>query len=57
MKLAGGLKDLKSALMLNFAGISWLLWNTNLEKNRIVSNGERENRVQAANACQLDGAF
>lgn len=39
MKLAGGLKDLKSGLMLNFARISWLLWNMNLAKNPIVSNG------------------
>lgn len=59
MKLAGGLKDLKSGLMLNFAGISWLLRNTNLAKNPIVSNGERGRieREKAANACQLDGAF
>ena len=39
MKLAGGLTDLKSGLMLNFARISWLLWNMNLAKNPIVSNG------------------
>lgn len=72
MKLAGGPKDLKSGLMLNFAGISWLFWNTNLagkqnktkqkptkklKTNPIVSNGERENRKQAANAYQRVGAF
>lgn len=57
MKLAGGLKDLKSGLMLNFVGISWLLGNMNLAKNPIVSDGERETRGKATNACLLDGAF
>lgn len=44
---AGGLGDLKSGPGLNLAGISWLLWNTNLAKNPFVSNGG-ENGGQAA---------
>lgn len=56
MELAGGLRDLKSGLMLNFAGISWLFWNTKLQKIPLCLMEERERRGQAATARQLGGA-